>query len=86
MKLLNKQIDMISWTSKEGVVTPVRFRLEDNGESTVIRVERVLEKQQNIFGGIATLSFRCISTIHGVEKVYELSYHCGNQLWRLKKI
>lgn len=22
MKLLNKQIDMISWTSKEGVVTP----------------------------------------------------------------
>ena len=31
MKLLNKQIDMISWTSKEGVVTPVRFRIEEDG-------------------------------------------------------
>ena len=32
MKLLNKNIDMISWTAKDGTVTPVRFRMEDNGE------------------------------------------------------
>lgn len=38
MKLLNKQIDMISWTSKEGVVTPVRFRMEEDGKSIVIRI------------------------------------------------
>ena len=40
MKLLNKQIDMISWTSKEGVVTPVRFRIEEDGKSIVVRIGR----------------------------------------------
>ena len=59
MKLLNKQIDMISWTSKEGVVTPVRFRIEEDGKSIVIRIGRILQTEKNMFGGTPTLSFRC---------------------------
>lgn len=46
MKLLNKQIDMISWTSKEGVVTPVRFRIEEDGKSIVIRIGRILQTEK----------------------------------------
>lgn len=46
MKLLNKQIDMISWTSKEGVVTPVRFRMEEDGKSIVIRIGRILQTEK----------------------------------------
>ena len=61
MKLLNKQIDMISWTSKEGVVTPVRFRIEEDGKSIVIRIGRILQTEKNMFGGTPTLSFRCAS-------------------------
>lgn len=57
MKLLNKQIDMISWTSKEGVVTPVRFRMEEDGKSIVIRIGRILQTEKNMFGGTPTLSF-----------------------------
>ena len=54
MKLLNKQIDMISWTSKEGVVTPVRFRIEEGGKSIVIRIGRILQSEKNMFGGTPT--------------------------------
>lgn len=86
MKLLNKQIDMISWTSKEGVVTPVRFRLEGDEGLHVIRVDHVIQSERAVFGGIATLTFRCSSLIRGTEKIYELTYHCGNHIWRLKKI
>ena len=67
MKLLNKQIDMISWTSKEGVVTPVRFRIEEDGKSIVIRIGRILQTEKNMFGGTPTLSFRCASHICGQE-------------------
>ena len=86
MKLRNQQIDMISWTSKEGIVTPVRFRMEENGENIVIKIGRIIQTDKNIFGGTPTLLFRCSSIIRGAEKIYELSYNCGNQQWLLKKI
>lgn len=85
MKLLNRQIDMISWTSKEGVLTPVRFRMEENGEPVVIKIGKILQTEKNMFGGAPTLSYRCASTIHGIERIYELTYHSHSQQWLLKK-
>ena len=86
MKLLNRQIDMISWTSKEGVVTPVRFRMEEDGEPIVIRIGQIIQTEKNHFSGTTTLIFRCSSIIHGVEKIYELTYNCGTQKWLLRKM
>ncbi|MBM6828217.1 hypothetical protein H9X85_01065 [Anaerotignum lactatifermentans] len=85
MKLLNQQIDMISWTSKEGVLTPVRFRMEEGGESVVVRIGRILQTDKTMFGGSPTLSFRCSSVIRGTERIYELTYHSHDQKWLLKK-
>lgn len=85
MKLLNQQIDMISWTSKEGVLTPVRFRMEENGELIVIKIGKILQTEKTLFGGAPTLSFRCSSIIRGTERIYELSYHSHSQKWLLKK-
>lgn len=86
MKLRNQKIDMISWTSKEGIVTPVRFRLEEGGESIVIRINRVIQTEKTLFSGTPTLLFRCSSIIHGTETIYELAYHCSDQCWLLKKM
>lgn len=86
MKLLNQEIDMISWTSKEGIVTPVRFRMVENNESIVIKIGRILQTEQTLFGGTPTLHYRCSSIIGGTEKIYELSCNCGNQKWLLKKM
>lgn len=86
MKLVNKNIDMISWTSRDGAVRPVRFRMEENGEAVVIRVDRILQTDKNKHGGTVTLCFRCSSIIDGIEKIYELTCSCENQRWLLKKI
>lgn len=86
MKLVNQEIDMISWTSKEGIVTPVRFRIQEKDESIVIKVGRILHMEQISFGGTPTLQYRCSSMINGIEKVFELSCNCGNQKWLLTKI
>ena len=84
MKLLNKQIDMISWTSSEGIVTPIRFRMEENGRLIIIKIGRILQTEKTQLCGAPMLSFRCSSIIHGTEKIYELTYNCGSQKWRLK--
>lgn len=86
MKLLNQQIDMISWTSRDGVVTPVRFRMEENGRPVVIKVGRILQTEKSCHCGAPVLSFRCSSVIRDVEKIYELTYTCSSQRWLLKKI
>lgn len=86
MKLVNKNIDMISWTSKDGSVTPVRFRLEENGEAIVIKVDHIIQTEKNKFGGSLTLCFLCSSVISGIEKLYELTCNCDNQKWLLRKI
>lgn len=85
MKLLNKRIDMISWTSKEGIVTPVRFRMEEDGKTVVVRIGRVLHTEKNLFGGALTLCYRCISNICGQERIYEITYSSESQKWLLKK-
>lgn len=86
MKLLNKNIDMISWTSKDGAVTPVRFRLEEKGETIVIKVDRIIQTEKNKFGGSPTLSFLCSSIMDGMEKIYELTCNCDSQKWLLRKM
>ena len=87
MKLVNKKIDMISWTSKDGSVTPVRFRLEEeDGETLIIKVDRIIQTDRNKFGGSPTLRFLCSSIIDGIEKLYELTCNCDSQKWLLRKI
>lgn len=86
MKLLNKQIDMISWTSIDGELHPIRFRLEENNEIIIVKVKQILHKERNQHGGRGVITFRCISIINGMEKIYELTYNCDNQKWLLKKI
>ncbi len=86
MKLLNQQIDMISWTSKDGNVTPVRFRMEQNGQPVVVKVGKVLRTETHFFGGSPILLFRCSTLCGREEKLFELSYHCNSQKWLLKKI
>ncbi|KXL52762.1 hypothetical protein CLNEO_17840 [Anaerotignum neopropionicum] len=86
MKLINKNIDMISWTSKDGAVTPVRFRMDENGEAITVKVDRIIQTEKNKFGGSPTLCFLCSSIIDDIEKIYELTCNCDSQKWLLKKI
>lgn len=86
MKLRNQKIDMISWTSKEGVVTPVRFRMEEGNETIVIKIGHIVQTEKTLFAGSPTLVFRCSSVIRGIEKLYELTYNCSTQQWLLKKM
>lgn len=85
MKLVNKNIDMISWTSKDGSVTPVRFRLEESGKTIIIKVDHVIQTEKSKLGGSPTLSFLCSSIISNIEQVYELTCNCDSQKWLLRK-
>ena len=86
MKLMNQGIDMISWTSKDGTITPVRFRFEENGESVVIKIGKIIQTERDFHCGTPNLLFLCQSMVNGNERLFELCYNGGTHKWLLKKI
>jgi len=87
MKVIAKEIEMIAWFDKEGIIKPLKFRLEASDESyQVIKVLKVLSISKEKYVGNIMYSFKCKSVINNVEKIYELKYEVASSKWVLFKI
>ena len=87
MKIVAKPIDVMGKFNKEGILTPIKFKItgEDEGEVT-IKVDRVLTRELEKLAGNKMFVYKCQSTINGIEKVYELKYSLETCKWMLFKI
>ncbi|HEY5588450.1 MAG TPA: hypothetical protein VIK86_05775 [Candidatus Paceibacterota bacterium] len=87
MKIVAKEIEMISWTDTKGVITPLRLRIVREDESLqVIKVDKVITRTQEKFAGNLMIVFNCQSLVGNVEKRYELKYEISTCKWMLFKI
>lgn len=86
MKIINKQIDMVAHHSKDGIQTPMKFRLQEGDERIIIKVGRVVESQEGKFGGQRYITYVCESTIDDIEKRYELRLEVERARWTLFKM
>ncbi|MBB6217263.1 hypothetical protein HNQ80_003382 [Anaerosolibacter carboniphilus] len=87
MKIVAKPIDVLAKFNKEGVPTPIKFKIVGEAEAEVaIKVDRVLTRELEKLAGNKMFIFRCQSAINGVEKVYELKYGLETCKWMLFKI
>ena len=87
MKVIAKEIEMIAWFDKEGIIKPLKFRLETDDEVyKVIKFWRSwLLIKKSMLGNIM-YSFKCKSIINNNEKIYELKYEVASSKWILFKI
>jgi hypothetical protein len=87
MKVVAKPIDMVVWFSHDGAPNPLKFRVENDDNSfSVIKVDKVLQKDMERLAGNNMLVFRCQSIINGQERVYEIKYELRTCKWILFKI
>lgn len=87
MKVVNIPIDMISKTTKEGVVTPVKFRMIDTDESWLeVKVDQVITREFDRSAGNKMWVYNCQSSIHGILKPYQLKMEIDTCKWVLFKI
>lgn len=82
IKILAKEIDVISVTDKLGNIKPLRFKLNNN----VIKVDKVVDTKETNFAGQNAYVYRCQSWIDDHEKVYELRYDKKTCKWVLYKM
>lgn len=86
MKIVAKPIDMIAVFTKEGILTPIKFKYCDDEGTTVVKVDRVILWETEKFAGNNMVVFRCQSLINNMQKVYEIKYELATCKWILFKI
>ncbi len=87
MKVIAKSIEMISYTDKDGILKPIKFRIESEDKTyKVIKVDNIIHTELEKLAGNKMYKFRCQSIINGTEKVFELSYEIDSCKWMLFKI
>jgi len=77
-----KPIEMIAWFSKDGIATPVRYKLEGK----VIKVEQVTSRSEEKLAGNRMIIYRCQSEINGELRPFELKYELRTCKWYLFKL
>ena len=75
MKILMRSVDMICCTNKDGVITPIKFRISDEDkEIKIIRIDRILSRKEEKLAGNRMLIFTVQSVINGNEHRFEMKY------------
>ena len=86
MRVLMKPIEMIAWFTNEGYPTPLRYRLTDENMHKVIKVNKILFKEEEKIAGNRMILYRCESIINDTQKIFELKYEISTCKWFLFKM
>ena len=87
LKVVEKQIEVISMTDIKGNITPLRLRIEQQDESIqVIKIDRIIDRATEKLAGNNKLVFTCRSLINDTERLFEIKYEIATCKWVLFKI
>lgn len=87
MKVLMKSVDMICLSSREGTITPLKFRWREDGfEPKTIRIDRIIDRKEEKLAGNPMLVFTVQSVIDGIERIFEMKYDIRKYKWYLYKL
>ncbi|MCK5758770.1 MAG: hypothetical protein KAH14_06725 [Clostridiales bacterium] len=87
MKMLMKNVDMICVSSKDGKISPLRFRMTDGrGDTVVVKIDRILIRDEQKIAGNRMLVYKVQSLIGDIEKVYEMKYEITTCKWYIAKM
>jgi len=86
MKVVNKPIEMIAHNKPDGSIRPLRFRLQEEDELQVIKVDKIFASSIGEVDGNVTYIFSCMVAIHGINHMCEIRYDLMTTKWLLYKI
>lgn len=86
MKAINKPVEMISWSSADGEVKPIKFKIEDDDGVKTIKVGQIIRVDKIKLSGKTVLCYTCTSTVDDIERLYELRFFPETMQWVIYKI
>lgn len=86
MKVVAKEIEVICWFDKSGVIMPIKMRYENpEGGNEVVKIDKVITRTNETYCGNKAIIIDCQSLIDGIEKRYELKFFIEEHKWLLWK-
>lgn len=87
MKVLMRPIEMLAWFNKDNYPVPLRYRITaEDSTKIVIKVEKILFREEEKLAGNRMVIYRCESTINQVQRIFELKYEIATCKWYLYKM
>jgi hypothetical protein len=86
MKVLMKPIEMIVTHSIEGIIRPEKYRIMEDGDTIVVRIDKILTRSEGKSDGCRELVFGCQGVINGCMKNFELKYRVPACQWFLYRM
>lgn len=80
--LANCPVDVISMCSADGVIRPLRLRLEDEEHQLLrIDIDEIVSMKPIQYVGIEAQVFLCRATVRGASWLFELKYTIRTHSW-----
>ncbi len=87
MKVLMRPIEMLAWFNKDNYPVPLRYRITaEDSSKIVIKVEKILFREEEKLAGNRMVIYRCESTINQIQRIFELKYEIATCKWYLYKM
>lgn len=86
VNVIMKPIEAITTHSKEGIMRPEKYRIIEDGETIVVRIDKILTRSEEKSAGFRELIFGCQGVINGYMKNFELKYRVPACQWYLYRM
>lgn len=78
---------MLAWFNKDNYPVPLRYRITaEDSTKIVIKVEKILFREEEKLAGNRMVIYRCESTINQMQRIFELKYEIATCKWYLYKM
>lgn len=87
MKTIAKPIEMLAWFNREGIPTPVKFKITNKDETeSVIKISRIIKTSEERLAGNRMIIYNCLGEVAENERPFEIKFELGTCKWVLFKI
>lgn len=84
--LSNCPVDVICVCSADGVIRPLRLRLEDDDHQLLrIDIDEIVSMRHIQYVGIEAQVFLCRAVVRGAQWLFELKYTIRTHSWHLMR-
>jgi hypothetical protein len=84
--VINRSIEMIAHNKPDGSIRPLRFRMMEEDELQVIKVNKVFTSRVEKIDGKLTYVFNCMVSPRGLNHMCEIRYDLATTKWILHKM
>lgn len=86
MKVVSKQVEMIAYFKENGIINPIRFRIQEEDKYEVIKIDKIVKTDLQKLCGNKMWIYTCTGVVSNVEKIFEIIYDIEKCKWILFKI